>query len=178
MKTRQCKSCSKIFTPHGEFTSKNGYVRRQIYCSKECYAKKNPPKLCTCLNCSRTFKKRVQKYEPGLYCSRKCYAEYDESWRKKRRNPHMTKEMMQSPEYKSVHHWIKKALGRPCECWGCDKKGGSPRQYNWANADHQYQRIVSEWFRLCVTCHRYYDKGDKSQEWVDRVIEKAKHHVE
>ena len=58
--------------------------------------------------------------------------------------------------YGGVHNWIIKKLGQPkkCDiCGMCDKK----KVYEWSNKSRTYKRRLSDWQRLCVSCHRKYD---------------------
>lgn len=59
--------------------------------------------------------------------------------------------------YGGVHMWVKKWLGKPNKCSVCGKVGYG-RQMHWANKDHKYRRDLTDWLRLCVECHRKYDK--------------------
>lgn len=60
--------------------------------------------------------------------------------------------------YHGVHTWIKKWKGQPETCEGCGKTGLKGRQINWANKDHIYKRILDDYIRLCIKCHRKYDR--------------------
>ncbi len=57
--------------------------------------------------------------------------------------------------YHALHKWISAARGNPKECELCfrtDKK-----KYEWASKTHKYLRDVSDWMRVCTSCHRKYD---------------------
>lgn len=59
--------------------------------------------------------------------------------------------------YKCLHDWVrkwKKTLDI-CEVCGNDKL--KHRQYHWANIDHKYRRVLEDYIRMCVKCHRKYD---------------------
>lgn len=53
------------------------------------------------------------------------------------------------------HIWVRKWKGKPdhCEICGTTDK----RQYNWANIDHKYRRVLEDYISMCVPCHRIYD---------------------
>lgn len=57
--------------------------------------------------------------------------------------------------YTGVHQWIYKKLGRPKYCERC--KRSDKKSYHWANKDHKYRRVVSDFMRLCASCHTKYD---------------------
>lgn len=61
--------------------------------------------------------------------------------------------------YHGLHRWVIKHLGQPLECSHCRKAGGTTRNYHWANISHAYKRQLSDWARLCVSCHKLYDLG-------------------
>ncbi len=59
--------------------------------------------------------------------------------------------------YRGLHLWILRQLGQPQECWECGTK--EYHRYEWANVNKLYGRNISDWVRLCVSCHRRYDSG-------------------
>lgn len=63
-------------------------------------------------------------------------------------------------EYKSLHHWVSKALGKPEICSSC---GGRflRKKIHWANKSGEYKKDMNDWIRLCVACHYHFDKADK-----------------
>lgn len=61
--------------------------------------------------------------------------------------------------YRGIHKWIELMLGKPKHCAHCLNDKLTHRQYHWANLSHSYKRNLSDWIRLCVKCHKAYDKG-------------------
>lgn len=62
--------------------------------------------------------------------------------------------------YFSLHNWVKRHLGSPEKCEHCgttEKK--DPKFFQWANKSHEYKRDLTDWIRLCRTCHDKYDGG-------------------
>ena len=55
----------------------------------------------------------------------------------------------------AVHYWIKQKLGQPNYCEHCKKTNKA--QYDWANKDHSYKKIIKDWMRLCRGCHLKHD---------------------
>jgi hypothetical protein len=56
--------------------------------------------------------------------------------------------------------------GEPKKCEDCgttDEK----RVYHWSNIDHKYRRVLSDFRRLCPSCHKKFDlkfnKKDKNE---------------
>jgi hypothetical protein len=60
-------------------------------------------------------------------------------------------------KYCGLHDWVRRELGTPNSCEHCGKIGYG-RQMHWANKDHKYKRNLTDWLRLCILCHRKYDK--------------------
>lgn len=58
--------------------------------------------------------------------------------------------------YGTIHDWVSSRLGRPQKCKKCTKSGDK-HKYQWANISGKYQRILSDWIRLCIPCHRKMD---------------------
>ncbi len=60
--------------------------------------------------------------------------------------------------YTAIHQWVVREKGRPTKCEHCGKDGLTRHKIQWANIDHKYRRFLSDYIRLCVKCHRKYDK--------------------
>ena len=58
--------------------------------------------------------------------------------------------------YAGLHMWVKKELGAPKYCEHCKKT--DKKRYEWANISRQYKRVLTDWVRLCKSCHIAYDK--------------------
>lgn len=59
-------------------------------------------------------------------------------------------------EYRMLHYWVEKQLGKPKECKSCGLTD-EDRRYHWANISSEYKRDTSDWERLCVPCHKRKD---------------------
>lgn len=64
--------------------------------------------------------------------------------------------------YRALHRWIEKRLGKPRHCAFCQSTDREPREYHWANISKSYLRDLSDWIRLCATCHGKFDCGKLS----------------
>lgn len=62
-----------------------------------------------------------------------------------------------SAGYTAIHDWVKKWRGKPEKCEGCGKDGLRGSKIHWANVDHLYRRVLEDYIRLCVKCHKKYD---------------------
>lgn len=58
--------------------------------------------------------------------------------------------------YFGLHDWIRRQLGKPSECKHCGTM--KAKRYDWANKSHNYLRDLTDWIRLCRSCHIKYDK--------------------
>lgn len=62
-------------------------------------------------------------------------------------------------KYNALHDWVRRVLGKPDTCKKCCKSNLSGKKIHWANISHKYKRDIKDWIRLCVSCHKLYDKG-------------------
>lgn len=63
--------------------------------------------------------------------------------------------------YYSKHSYVKRLKGKPQKCEFCgttEIPKGRKQWFEWANVDHKYRRNPEDYIRLCVPCHRKYDK--------------------
>jgi len=60
------------------------------------------------------------------------------------------------------HRWIERMLGKPSICEHCKINSLPPNFYHWANVSGKYLREgknwKKDWKRLCVKCHRIFDR--------------------
>ncbi len=104
---------------------------------------------------------------PGYWKGKK-RPEFDKEWKRNMsRNPWNKGKVLpqlsgeNSPNWKgdsagyhSIHIWVSKNLGKPSHCAKCDKSEG---KFEWANISKEYKRDLSDWVRLCKSCHNIYD---------------------
>lgn len=64
--------------------------------------------------------------------------------------------------YNALHSWVARTLGLPDTCEHCGTSGLFGRKINWANISKKYKRIIKDWKRLCVKCHRIFDKKENA----------------
>lgn len=58
--------------------------------------------------------------------------------------------------YPALHAWVRKYRGTPRLCEHCGTK--TAKKYEWANVSHKYLRDLTDWVRLCTSCHRKFDR--------------------
>ena len=63
--------------------------------------------------------------------------------------------------YVTLHKWVVRHRGNANHCEHCGNDIDHPdvSRFEWANVSHEYRRELTDWFSLCVKCHRAYDKG-------------------
>lgn len=61
--------------------------------------------------------------------------------------------------YSGLHHWVARHKGKPDYCSNCKRTDLSHRSYHWANIDHKYRRVLEDYIRLCINCHRVHDEA-------------------
>lgn len=61
-------------------------------------------------------------------------------------------------QYSALHKWVYKELGRPRFCENCGNRNLKHRLYHWSNISGNYERNLTDWKRLCIMCHRKFDK--------------------
>lgn len=66
--------------------------------------------------------------------------------------------------YGSLHQWVARELGRPTRCSGCGIDGLTGSKIHWSNISGDYKRELSDWQRLCVSCHKRYDRSRRIHE--------------
>lgn len=63
--------------------------------------------------------------------------------------------------YRALHNWVERLLGKPSVCSVCKDNTKAHRQYHWANLSGKYYRDISDWARMCASCHCRYDNKKK-----------------
>jgi hypothetical protein len=64
---------------------------------------------------------------------------------------------MTEAEYRRIHYWIERRLGKPQSCEVCLTTDPT-KWYDWANLSGEYKKLVSDWERKCRKCHMAKDK--------------------
>ena len=59
--------------------------------------------------------------------------------------------------YRNLHRWVERRLGKPQKCERCGKDGLTGHAIHWANKSGKYLRKLTDWLRLCASCHKKYD---------------------
>lgn len=136
----------------------DGHLNKCKECAKEDSGKRTVPRIC--IECGKNFmatSSEVKRRGSGAkVCSRECYYQYqpkmlDRKWHGKR-------------GYGGLHAWITRKLGKANYCQICGLTTG---KFEWSNISGLYKEDLLDWQKLCIKCHRNYDKvGTKA--WITR----------
>lgn len=75
----------------------------------------------------------------------------------------------ETPEYDTIHHWLKYHYGKAkkCEMKTCT---GKSKNYSWAlKRDKNYEKNVKNFLQLCRSCHSKYDTTQSTREKMHRL---------
>ena len=56
-----------------------------------------------------------------------------------------------------IHRQVERVLGKPKICENCGDT--TKNKYDWANISGLYKDDITDYIRLCISCHRLYDFG-------------------
>ena len=132
----KCDNCKKNFSI---WPSRASYFNKH-YCSNYCLSigtfwKKG----------QKAWNKGLKGYSSGLV---KCRMKGEENpaWKGK------------EVKYRALHSWVERELGKPSKCTNCGVTNLQGRQIHWANKSREYKRELSDWIRLCIKCHKVFDR--------------------
>lgn len=144
----KCQKCGTAFKVHP-------YRKEAKFCSITCarIGAERPKKGLTksCEICQKSFY-IPQSHSYRRFCGKICSDIYAKSAHKI--PPNFKKEGV---GYRALHRWVEQHLGRPNKCIQCGIIGYG-RKMHWANKSQNYQRLISDWIRLCPSCHKMYDR--------------------
>ena len=139
----------------------DGHIGKCKDCTKKDVGKRTVERKC--LICNEKFKTWPTEIKRGggILCSRSCYYIHLKNTRPKEEKSWAWKGDKVGKS--ALHDWIKKHLGRPDKCEHC--KAINNKKFQWANKSQKYRRILSDWIRLCSTCHAKYDYKIRIRKW-------------
>lgn len=115
-----------------------------------------------CLICGTYFRYYPYRAGKSLYCSKKCWYStlkgkiFAPASKGERRNP-ANEFKGDTNSYAAVHEWIKRRKGQPMTCNHCGILHIESRRIQWSNKSGEYKRVLSDWERLCIPCHRKHE---------------------
>lgn len=113
----------------------------------------------SCLTCGSATKSKPSKVRK--FCSPHCY-HIDMTKRRGANTPRWTGNNV---GYISLHQWVSQNRGKPSLCENCGSTDS--KRYEWANISKEYKRELSDWMRLCKSCHVKYDRV-MEKAWITR----------
>jgi len=122
-----------------------------------------------CKTCKKEFFAYPSKIKQGATknCSVECSAQFRKGMLSGKDNP-MWKG--NNVGYKALHGWINTNFGKAnfCEFDDCRKKSS---KFEWAlKKGREYSRERMDYFSLCVSCHRKYDKTEISKAKTSKTL--------
>lgn len=150
---KKCFKCGLIqslddFYKHPAMT--DGHLGKCKTCARQDSRPSNGKHRRSCIECATEFNTNATEINRGggKLCSRECYYAYQ---------PKMLEDKFSGTKmtYSGVHEWVKRKLGQPSVCEHCSTT--EAKAYDWSNISHEYKRDLSDWQRLCRSCHIKYD---------------------
>ncbi len=138
---KNCVICNKVFYKESTCSLVRWNTSRR-FCSQKCLSKDKVVLLKRKIGIIHSFENGRTAWNKGIPSS----DELSNSWKG------------DEAGYSAKHKWIESKLGRPDTCEHCKKSSFRSRQIHWANKDHKYKRILTDWIRLCAKCHQTYDR--------------------
>lgn len=161
---KQCKKCKQNKNLNN-FYFHMGMRDKRLNICKKCklnYANKKSKEIKgKCVNCKKEiytsrFKKKIGQ---GRFCSQKCSSLFLNLKPPINYGVNCWNYKGDKVGYDALHDWVKRELGTPLRCEHCGKNNLTKQKIHWANKSRKYIRVIDDWIRLCVSCHRKYDKN-------------------
>lgn len=155
--TKSCKTCNASFTVFNCELSKT-------YCSIKCLSFSRKGGVGYWKNKKRDAQtlKKMSDGRKGISAWNKGTKGVMKAWNKGMKAPWSAAEKNVNWKgdkvgYRALHEWIEGQLGKPTTCEFCLKENLTGHEIHWANKSWEYRRDVSDWIRLCPSCHKAYD---------------------
>lgn len=145
----------------------DGHLNKCVDCTKIDNKTSNGKYKRNCTICLKDFNTTLTEIKRGggNCCSRYCWykkltrdiPKEEKSWAWKGDNVGKA----------ALHNWVERKLGKPRLCEHCKTK--KAKQFDWANKSQEYKREISDWIRLCRSCHAKYDYKTKLFKWKESI---------
>ena len=172
-----CEICGKEYRAVNDYTDKNGYERRQRYCSKECWSKRARI-INHCLYCGKEIitRKSVNKKYCGNDCRNLDYrnrqkGEASHFWRGGKTQE--KKLLRTSAEYKSWRGNV--FLRGNYTCQECGKSGRDLEPHHIKEVCNYPELMfdIDNGVTLCHECHKNTDNYGYKARWENLTGQKA-----
>lgn len=136
----------------------------------ELYQRYRTGQFKACHICKKMFERPAcwssDQWRKRKYCSTQCYYS-DRSrlqtimWRRPQYWTAMSQVHLRKRTrgYDALHSWVRHHLGTPKRCEFCKRTEAT--RFHWANKSQEYRQDLSDWLRLCPSCHKRYDLDAK-----------------
>jgi len=135
MKMKKCENCGKTYIP------KKGRMKTSRFCGRSCARIGKPTRLG--MKNSPSHRSKISKALMGRFAPW-LFSERNVNWKG------------EEASLVAKHAWIKVRAGRPNYCEKC--KTTTAKKFEWANISGKYKRDVTDYLRLCSSCHLKFDK--------------------
>ena len=145
----------------------DGYIGKCKTCTKIDNKTSNGTQKRNCIICEAGFNTTLTEVKRGggNCCSRECwYKHFNVIVKKDKHSPNWKGDKVRKA---GLHNWVERHKGKPRKCEHC--KTTKAKQYDWANISQEYKRELSDFMRLCRSCHAKYDYPTRSQKWKKSV---------
>lgn len=78
-----------------------------------------------------------------------------------------SKNFVGSYEYKQIHNWLYKELGKASYCSSYPEH--TSKKYHWANVSGKYLKDLNDYVALCPKCHQAFDCKPDTREKVSKA---------
>jgi len=145
----------------------DGHLGKCKDCAKKDCKTSNGKHERKCIECSTSFRTTGSEITKGggLLCSRSCYYIHQRKTIKKEELSHAWRGDKVGKG--GIHNWVQRHRGKPRVCEKC--RTTEAKQYDWANISQEYKRDLSDWIRLCRSCHAKYDYKTRYEKWKKAV---------
>ncbi len=166
----KCKTTKPLTEYYKHKQMSDGYIGKCKTCTKIDNKTSNGTQERICIICKTNFNTTLTEVKRGggNCCNRECWYKHFNK---------IIKSGEDSPNWKgenvgktALHNWVQKHLGKPSLCEHCETT--KAKQFDWANKSQEYQRDLSDWIRLCRSCHAKYDYKYRFPKWKKTVVEK------
>jgi hypothetical protein len=151
----KCEICGEEYRAVKDYVNKNGYVRTQKYCSKECWSNRAKKTKHSCEYCGKEFEIKGSDNSAGRYCSRECSFKGQVGEKAPAYKDGKSLERERARHSNDLSIWRKKVYKRDGhKCIKCGSRELLHAHHILSWAEHEDLRFdVNNGQTLCEKCH-------------------------